>query len=128
MLILLAACAGGGAGAREAMQFTPTQKAHWAWRQPAKPPLPQVRDTRWVRNPIDAFVLAKLEGNGLAPAAPAAPQELIRRVAFDLTGLPPTLEEVAEFMRDYSNSKASSRPDPATDAEGSRVGGRVGGR
>jgi hypothetical protein len=59
-----------------------------------------VRDTAWVRTPPDAFVLARLEAVGLRPAPTASRSDLIRRVTFDLTGLPPTPEEVEEFLRD----------------------------
>ncbi len=86
--------AGAGGGKREAAgQF-------WSLRPVRKPPLPQVRNRAWVRNPVDAFVLAKLEASGLAPAPPAGRRELIRRLSFDLTGLPPTPEEVDAFVRD----------------------------
>jgi hypothetical protein len=80
--------------------ITLQQRAHWAFCKPERPATPQVRDTRWIRNPIDSFILARLEKEGLAPA-PAAPKTaLLRRVTFDLTGLPPTPEEVESFLRD----------------------------
>jgi hypothetical protein len=73
---------------------------HWAW-QPIRHPLPpRVRQTAWVRNPIDAFILAKLEAKGLAPAPPADKRTLIRRVTFDLIGLPPTPAEIHAFLSD----------------------------
>ena len=75
---------------------------HWAFVAPVKPRVPQVRDAAWVSNPIDAFILSKLEDAGLTPAAPATKQQLIRRVYFDLTGLPPTLAEVDAFVKDES--------------------------
>jgi hypothetical protein len=78
------------------------QLDHWAWKAPARPPLPAVRDAGWVRNPIDAFVLARLEKEGLRPTAPASREVLIRRVTFDLTGLPPAPEEVDRFVNDPS--------------------------
>ncbi|MFN8214963.1 MAG: DUF1549 domain-containing protein, partial [Solirubrobacterales bacterium] len=65
-------------------------------------PSPAVRDGAWPRNPIDRFLLARLEGRGLAPAGPADRRTLIRRVTFDLTGLPPTPEEVRAFLDDRS--------------------------
>src|SRR4051794_10824302 len=64
--------------------------AHWAWKSPVRPPVPSVRDASWVRNPIDAFILARLEEKGLRPAPEANRETWIRRVTFDLTGLPPT--------------------------------------
>jgi len=68
-------------------------KTHWAF-QPLKPvAIPQVRQQQWVRNPIDAFILAKLEAQGWSPAPAATPQQLLRRAYFDITGLPPTLRE-----------------------------------
>jgi hypothetical protein len=73
---------------------------HWAWRKPARPALPAVTDRAWVRNPIDRFVLARLEAAGLAPAPPAPRPTLIRRVTFDLIGLPPTPEEIDAFVND----------------------------
>ena len=67
-------------------------KDHWAFVAPAGPPLPSVKDVRWVKNPIDRFVLAKLEANWAEPAPEADRHTLIRRVTLDLTGyrqLPP---------------------------------------
>ena len=60
-------------------------------------PVPAVKNAAWVRTPIDAFILAKLEERGLAPTTPAEARALIRRATYDLTGLPPTPEEVEEF-------------------------------
>ncbi|MFM9059248.1 MAG: DUF1549 domain-containing protein, partial [Planctomycetaceae bacterium] len=67
---------------------------HWAFVVPRRPPVPEVRDAAWVRNPIDAFVLARLEAEGLQPTPPADPATLLRRTSLDLTGLPPTLAEL----------------------------------
>jgi hypothetical protein len=64
-------------------------ESHWSFSPPARPPLPDVRDSKWVRNPIDRFILARLEQEGLAPSPEAAPAKLRRRAALDLTGLPP---------------------------------------
>jgi len=79
----------------------PWQK-HWAFESPAAAEPPDVRDRAWVRNPIDAFILATLEKRGLAPAAPADPRALIRRLYYELTGLPPTCDEVDAFVADTS--------------------------
>src|SRR4051794_31853894 len=68
--------------------------SHWAFRPVNESPPPPVHDPGWVRNPIDAFVLAKLEANGLRPNPPADRRTFLRRVTIDLTGLPPTPEEV----------------------------------
>ncbi len=73
---------------------------HWAYTPPVRPPVPAVRNSAWVRNPIDAFVLAALERDGLAPSPRADRATLLRRVSLDLTGLPPTPAELDEFERD----------------------------
>ncbi len=73
---------------------------HWAYVKPVLPALPAVKDDLWVRNPIDRFVLARLEREGLHPAVEADRYALARRVSLDLTGLPPTLEEVDAFVAD----------------------------
>ncbi|MEJ5367475.1 MAG: DUF1553 domain-containing protein [Bryobacteraceae bacterium] len=73
-------------------------KEHWAFRAPVRPPLPEVRRTGWVRNPIDRFILARLESLGLEPAPEAPRHKLIRRLAYDLTGLPPDPADVAAFL------------------------------
>ena len=75
---------------------------HWAFIPPQRPAVPVVRNAGWVRNPIDAFVLARLEAEGLAPSAEADKTTLIRRVTLDLTGLPPTPQEVDNFLADTS--------------------------
>src|SRR6266540_1813783 len=82
--------------------FTPAERGHWAFQKMAhsKPPNVEVADR--VRNPIDAFVLAQLAAKALKPAPPADKVTLIRRATFDLTGLPPTLEEVDAFLADNS--------------------------
>jgi hypothetical protein len=72
----------------------------WAFRPPANVPVPEVRGPLWARNPIDRFVLAVLEAKGLTPAREADRRTLIRRATFDLTGLPPTVEEVRAFLYD----------------------------
>ncbi|HZU39355.1 MAG TPA: PSD1 and planctomycete cytochrome C domain-containing protein, partial [Gemmataceae bacterium] len=77
-------------------------KTHWAFQPIRKPALPPVKDHAWVQSPIDAFVLAKLEARGLRPAHPADRRTLLRRVTFDLIGLPPTPAEVAAFEADQS--------------------------
>jgi hypothetical protein len=75
---------------------------HWAFKKPVEPAIPQVKDSQWVQNPIDAFVLAKLQANDLHPAKPADKRTLIRRAYFDLIGLPPTPKQVADFEADSS--------------------------
>ena len=77
-------------------------KGHWSFLPPERPALPAVQDRRWVRNPIDRFILARLEKEGLKPAPEADRATLLRRVKFDLTGLPPTIAEVDAFLADKS--------------------------
>ena len=75
---------------------------HWAYEKPVRPELPAVKDAAWCRNAIDYFILANLEKDGLHPAAEASKAKLLRRVTFDLTGLPPTPEELDQFLGDSS--------------------------
>lgn len=75
-------------------------KKHWAYVEPVRPPVPSVHDKQWVRNPIDAFVLARLEKEGLKPSSEASRETLIRRVSLDLIGLPPSPREIDDFVND----------------------------
>jgi mono/diheme cytochrome c family protein len=75
---------------------------HWAYVKPARPALPEVQNKTWARNAIDRFILARLEKEGLAPAPEADRATLLRRVALDLTGLPPSVQEVEAFLADAS--------------------------
>lgn len=75
---------------------------HWSLMPPGRPDLPGVKNVRWGRNPIDVFILARLEREGMAPSPEADKTTLIRRVTLDLTGLPPTLTEVDAFLADSS--------------------------
>jgi hypothetical protein len=75
---------------------------HWAYVKPFRPLLPSVNDKSWPLTPVDVFLLARLEKEGLRPAPPADRYTLIRRLALDLTGLPPTLAEVDRFVADSS--------------------------
>ena len=70
---------------------------HWAYLKPAKPELPEVTLKDWVRQPLDRFILARHEAAGLEPASEASPEAWLRRISLDLTGLPPTLEELDRF-------------------------------
>jgi len=76
----------------------------WSFQPVRKPPAPQPRRTNWARNDIDRFVLARLELEGLTPSPEADRRTLIRRLSFDLTGLPPTPEEVRSFVHDTSTT------------------------
>ncbi|CAN5298816.1 hypothetical protein BH10PLA2_BH10PLA2_19180 [soil metagenome] len=78
------------------------QETHWAFRPPGTPAVPAVKDTAWAISDLDRFVLAKLEAAGLKPASSIDRRALIRRATFDLTGLPPTPDEITAFLRDTS--------------------------
>lgn len=77
-------------------------RQHWAFVKPVRPPLPKVSQRSWPRNEIDYFVLARLEKEGIRPRPEADRRTLIRRVSLDLTGLPPTIQEVNDFLADRS--------------------------
>ncbi|MFM9963881.1 MAG: PSD1 and planctomycete cytochrome C domain-containing protein [Planctomycetaceae bacterium] len=77
---------------------------HWAFQPPTDPPVPQIKNQKSkIENPIDCFILSKIEAEGLSPAPRADKRTLIRRVTFDLTGLPPTLAEIDAFLADDSH-------------------------
>ncbi len=78
---------------------TPT---HWAYKKPVRPALPTVKNPSWVRNPIDNFILARLEKEGLQPSPEASRETLLRRVYLDLIGLPPSVKEIDEYLADTS--------------------------
>jgi len=80
--------------------MTPEQQKFWSLQPVHKSALPAVKDAAWCSSPIDRFVLAKLEEKGLRPAPPADRRALIRRLYFDLIGLPPKPGEVAAFVND----------------------------
>jgi len=75
---------------------------HWAFRKPAVQPAPSVGNASWVRTPIDAFILARIEQEGLAPSPEAGRSVLLRRLSLDLIGLPPSSAEVEAFLGDES--------------------------
>jgi hypothetical protein len=89
----------GAAGPGDA-PGAPEPAKHWAYQRPQRGALPSVRDSGWVRSPIDAFVLARLEREGLRPSPEAARETLVRRLSLDLVGLPPTPQEVDAFVND----------------------------
>ncbi len=76
---------------------------HWAFTKPQLPSLPLVKNKQWPKNAVDHFILARLEKEGLKPAAPADRHTLIRRLSLDLTGLPPTPEQIEVFVNDHSS-------------------------
>jgi hypothetical protein len=90
------------AGAPGAVDVEAPDKRHWAYRKPSRPEPPAVANAAWIRNPIDRFVLARLEREGMAPAPEATRETLIRRLSLDLVGLPPTLAEVDAYLADTS--------------------------
>jgi mono/diheme cytochrome c family protein len=81
---------------------TEEARKHWAYQPVRSPAAPKVRKTSWMQQPLDAFVLAKLEFKGLKPSPQADRRTLIRRASYDVTGLPPTPEEVEAFVADKS--------------------------
>ena len=83
-------------------EFTEAEKNFWAFQKFSAPALPPVKDAAWAKSPIDRFILAKLEEKNLKPSSPAAKTTLLRRVTFDLTGLPPTEAELKDFLTDNS--------------------------
>src|SRR5262247_3520318 len=85
--------------------YTPRERGHWAFVQRAAPDVPAfslASDRSWAQNPIDAFILQRLKKEGLKPSPPTDRATLIRRVYFDMIGLPPSPREVAEFIADKS--------------------------
>ena len=81
---------------------------HWAFEKPQPQEPPATENSEWARQSIDYFVLAKLESKGIRPAADAPPERWLRRATLDLVGLPPTLEERANFLKDLSNAKSET--------------------
>jgi len=81
---------------------------HWAWSPSKRPTVPVVKNTDWPLNPIDNFILARLEREGCNPSRPADPFTLLRRVHLDLIGLPPTPEQIADFVRRLTGDSTSS--------------------
>ncbi len=92
-------------------------ETHWAFQTPERPAPPEINNPAWLRNEIDQFVLARLEREGLAPSPEADKNTLIRRVSFDLTGLPPTPEQVAAFVNDDSDDAYEKVVDRLLDSE-----------
>jgi hypothetical protein len=91
------------AGTAKSASPVGTQRAkikHWAFIPPQRPKLPRVKNASWIRNPVDPFVLARLEKESIQPSVEADRETLIRRLSLDLIGLPPTPGEVAEFLAD----------------------------
>jgi len=94
----------GGVATAGAKPFvlTPEQRQFWSFVPVQKPRVPAVKNKAWVKNPVDAFILSKLEAKGIKPALSADKRTLIRRATFDLIGLPPTPNEIQDFLADKS--------------------------
>ena len=92
-------------------------RQHWAFVPPRRGALPAVRNKKWLKTPVDLFILERLEQEGLAPSPPADKRTLIRRVTFDLTGLPPTLAEVRAFLADDSSDAYEKVVDRLLDSD-----------
>ena len=101
--------AGAKFPADEVIPKLPTE--HWAFQPVHRPAVPWVKDGKWVRNPIDSFILAKLEARGWRPAKEATPSALLRRLHLDLNGLPPTLAEQDAFAHAAGNGHAADALD-----------------
>jgi hypothetical protein len=91
-----------GAWASADRPLTNEERSYWAYQPVRKPAVPAVRNRMWVKTEVDAFVLSEMEKKGISPAPPADKVTLLRRVTFDLTGLPPTPREVRDFLADRS--------------------------
>ncbi len=85
------------------------QTSHWAYEAPTSPALPEVSDPNWIRDPIDRFVMARLDADGLQPSPDADPERWLRRVSLDLIGLPPTLEQLDVFCISYAESPETAK-------------------
>lgn len=98
-------------------------KPHWSYITPERPAVPALTDVSWARNEIDHFIGAHLEAEGLKPSPEADRRTLARRVAFDLTGLPPTIDEVDAFLSDTSDAAYETMVDRmlASQAYGERM-------
>ncbi|WP_417847765.1 DUF1553 domain-containing protein [Thalassoglobus sp.] len=108
---------------RQWIQEGAKYEGHWAFLPPVKADFPQVEQEDWVRNEIDRFVLRRIEERKLQPNPEAAKEKLLRRVSFDLTGLPPTLEELDAFAADTSENAYEKTVDRllASEAYGERM-------
>ena len=101
----------GGRSATPLMRFTAEQRTHWALQPIALRPAPLVQHRDWLQSPLDAWILAPLETAGIGPSPAAIRSVLLRRLTFDLNGLPPTPEEVAEFVANDSPDALSRAVD-----------------
>src|SRR5947209_14275172 len=102
VIVFAAAASALRAGAAPGSEFERRREAHWAWQPVRQQTPPNVSHVEWANDPIDRFILAKLEQKGLDPAPAADRRALIRRLSFALVGLPPTPQEVEAFVGDTS--------------------------
>ncbi len=109
--------AGAKVAKKEIFDLQKRKQEHWCWQPLLNAPPPAVKDAAWPRMDTDRFILAKLEERNLKPAPDADARTLIRRLSFDITGLPPSLEEVERFVREFSNSA----DDTVTRRQGDKV-------
>lgn len=93
--------------------ITPEARQHWAFQPVKKPEMPEVKHPQWPRTDIDRFILAKLEVAGLEPSAPADPDALLRRLFYNLWGLPPTTEQVGHFTKEWQAAKGDAKAQDA---------------
>ena len=92
-------------------------KTHWAFIPPQKTAMPEVKTKDWAKNEVDLFILRRLEQEGLQPNDPATREQLVRRVSFDLTGLPPTMEILDAFLKDDSPDAYEKLVDQLLDSD-----------
>ncbi|MEO2046848.1 MAG: DUF1553 domain-containing protein [Pirellulales bacterium] len=100
----------------ETTTFTAQEKSFWAFQPVIDPEIPAVVESEWIASPLDQFILAQLEAKGLRPAPRADRRTWLRRITFDLTGLPPTLEEIVNFLGDQSNNASAKVVDRLLDS------------
>jgi len=100
--------ASSGVAARAEMVGTEDDRKHWSYLPLQRPPLPEVKNRTAVRTPVDRFILARLEAQKLALSPQADARKLVRRMYFDLIGLPPTLEQVDSFLQDFTGNAESA--------------------
>ncbi len=92
-------------------------KQHWAFTPPRIVEVPQVKNKNWASNDIDYFILQKLEDRKLQPSEPARPEKILRRLSFDLTGLPPSIEDIEKFVADPSEAQYEKFVDAYLDSD-----------
>ena len=115
LVLVLGGCSAKGGSPEPQPEPPPPAPSHWSLIVPTRPSVPEVVKAEWPKNPIDHFVLQKLEASGLEPAPAAAAGRLLRRVTLDLTGLPPTSAELQAFSADPSDAAYSQLVDRLLD-------------